>query len=182
VGGVILLALDVGKVCGWSLGDTTAEKPRCGSWPLPARDKRDIVGARVAALRDVLLVALAEWRPDIILVAEGIRSRNSGEALYKGALLGVIREFCWRDRIRYVAQPEGTIRKAILGRGNGPTEVMKELALAWCLKEGIDVSEHDAADSAVLWTWCAREFQEHPLGGLRRAGRPVRQPELKRCS
>jgi Holliday junction resolvasome RuvABC endonuclease subunit len=176
---VILLALDIGKVCGWSLGDVRSPVPRCGVWPLPVRDKRDVLGARVAALRDTLVVALREWEVEVVAVAEAIRSRNSGEAAYKGGLLGVVREECWRRRVRFIGQPEGTVRKAVLGRGNGPSEVMKELALEWCLSQGIDVALHDAADSAVLWSWCARELGTHPLGGLRRAGRLAVQPELR---
>ena len=50
-------------------------------------------------------------------------------------LKGNVKSFQWTNPhcvVWVLVQPEGTVRKEILGRGSGPSEVMKQLAVDWC--------------------------------------------------
>ncbi len=158
-----LLAIDVGQVCGVAYGDVRG-LPACGIWQLPKRDKRDVLAARIAELRDRFTEMLTEQAIDLVAVAEPVRSRTAAEAAHKGGLIGVIREECWRRHIGFQAQPEPTVRKHMLGRGSGSTEVLKALALEWCGRNAILVPTHDAADAAVLFAWCRLHLLVHSNG------------------
>lgn len=148
-----LLTIDVGKVTAWAFGGFADVRPRCGRWKLPDHDPRTVLGARVAALENSLSVALDDWRPSLIVMAEPFKSRNSAEMMNKGALTGIVEAEAWRRDIDIRVQPEGTVRKEMLGRGSGPTELMKALAIAWCNRNGIAVADHNEADVCVLWRW-----------------------------
>ncbi len=154
-----LLVLDLATVTGWAHGPLSTMQPQCGRWELPARDPRDIIGARAAALDNTLAAALDVWTDVTVLgMAEPIPGRNQADVALMGALTGVVRAECWRRRIRVLVQPEGTVRKEMLGRGSGRSDVMKALALAWCERHGISVADHNAADACIFFCWCRGEL------------------------
>lgn len=160
-----LLTLDLAQVTGWAYGPLSAEAPTCDRWALPERDPRDIIGARAAALDSTLAAALDAWG-DVAIVgmAEPIPGRNQADVAAMGALVGIVRAECWRRGIRVLVQPEGTVRKEMLGRGSGRSEVMKALALGWCERHGVAVPDHNAADAVVFWMWCRGEIIRQRLG------------------
>lgn len=153
-----LLSLDVSGITGWAFGGFADRIPATGIWPLPRRDDSDVVGARIAALENTLSAALDAWCPTVVVMAEAFPGRNMDEAMAKFAMLGIVRSECWRRKIRCLVQPEGTVRKEVLGRGGGSSETMKQLVMDWCHRQGIDVEDHNAGDAAVLWRWTRDEL------------------------
>lgn len=158
-----LVALDVGRITGFAHGPFSAVRAKCGSWPLPASDPVDPVGRRIAVLDNTLAAAFDLWRPSHVVLAERFPSRNLGEAAANFGLDGQVRAECWRRGIRLLVQPEGTVRKEMLGRGSGASEVMKALVMQWCGREGIEVPDHNAGDAAVLWRWARDELVRQRL-------------------
>lgn len=156
-------SIDVAGVTGWAFGQVADVRPVVGHWKLPQTDGLDIVGARVGVLENTISAWLDEYRPSIIVTAEPFKPRNIGEAMSKFSLLGVVRSECWRRNIRCLVQPEQTVRKEMLGRGTGSTEVMKRLALAWAARQGIEVADDNEADAAVLWRWTRDELVNQQL-------------------
>lgn len=153
-----LLALDIGRTTGGAWGPLSARFPDYAVWRLPTRDKLDVVGARIVHLRGNLATLFDTITPTYVVMAERFPARNMGEASSNLALDGVVRAECWRRKIKLMVQPEGTVRKEMLGKGAGSSEEMKQLAVAWCQKQGIALSEHDAADAAVMWWWTRQEL------------------------
>lgn len=161
-----LVALDSGRRFGWAHGPLGAVVPLCGYWQLPAKDDHDVVGARIANLENTLIAAFDEWQPGYVVMAEGFISRSRSDAESTLGMVGQVRAECWRRRISFRVQPEGTVRREMLGRGSGPSEVMKALAMAWCRRLGIEAHDHNAADSAVLWKWTRDELVRQRRGKL----------------
>jgi hypothetical protein len=154
-----LLVLDLASVTGWAYGALGADAPQCGRWELGATDRLDIVGARAACLDNTLAAALDLWTDVTVCgMAEPIPGRNQSDVAAMGAFVGIVRAECWRRRIRVLVQPESTVRKEMLGRGSGRSDVMKGLALQWCERHGISVPDHNAADAVVFWAWCRGEL------------------------
>src|ERR1700740_2435164 len=158
-----LVTIDLGRDTGFAHGPFSAVSPQFGSWSLPIKDPLDPVGARIAALDNTLSRAFDEWEPSHLVVAEPVPARNMGEAIATFGMLGQVRAECWRRRIAVLVQPEGTVRKEMLGRGGGPTEVMKGLVLGWCKANGLDVPDHNAGDACVLWRWARDELAQQRL-------------------
>ena len=171
-----LLTLDLGQVTGFAYGRFTARWPRPGRWELPAVDRRDVIGARTAALDNTLAAALDRWS-DVVVVAipEAFPGRNQFDVAASGALHGVVRAECWRRGIKLLVQPEGTVRKEMLGRGSGPSVVMKSLALAWCARAGVTVGDHNEADAVVFWRWCRDEIARQRIEFIERTKSHVAQ-------
>ena len=155
---MILASLDVAKTTGWAVGCISNERPTTGVWPLPEKDKLDVVGARIAALENTLGSWLDRWKPAMVVTAEPFPTRNMGEAEAMAGLRGAVRNECWRRGIEFCWQPESTVRAQTLGKGRADTATMKRLVMAWCQKMGIDAATHDAGDAAVLWTWTRGEL------------------------
>lgn len=164
-----LVALDNGKTFGWAHGHFSDLRPDCGTWQLAKADADDLVGCHVEQLRELLEEAFDEWRPTHIIMAETFMSRSRADAELSLGRLGAVRGVCWRRNIRFRVQPEGTVRREILGRGGAPTEVMKALVLEWCAREGIEVhGDHNAGDACVMWRWARDEYARRfaPIRGL----------------
>lgn len=81
-----------------------------------------------------------------------------GEAEAMLGLMGILRTEAWRRDLHVLRQPETTVRKEMLGRGRLPTGDMKELVMRWCSAQGIEVSDHNSGDAAVLWRWARDEL------------------------
>lgn len=150
---MILATLDVAAVTGWAIGPIEAIKPQTGVWPLPATDRLDVIGARIAALENTLGPWLDFWKPAMVVTAEPFPTRNLGEAEAMAGLRGAVRSECWRRRIEFRWQPESTVRAQTIGKGRGDTKTMKRLAMDWCRAMGIEVADNNAADSAIMWHW-----------------------------
>lgn len=161
-----LVALDVGRVTGFAHGPFGAIRPVCDSWELVhgRPDPANPVGQRIAVLENMLIPSFDAWMPSHVIMAERFASRNAGEAASSFGLDGAVLAECWRRGIAVLVQPEGTVRKEMLGRGTGTTEVMKGLVLAWCAREGIEVPDHNAGDAAVLWRWARDELVRQSPG------------------
>lgn len=154
-----LATIDVGAVTGWAWGRFSWVRPECGSWPLGGKnDPIDPVGARIATLDNTLSAAFDRWLPSHVVLAEPLPSRNMREAISNFGLLGQVLAECWRRNIFVLVQPEGTVRKEMLGRGGGSSEIMKSLVMDWCADNSIDAKDHNAGDAAVLWRWARDEL------------------------
>lgn len=159
-----LVSIDLGRTTGFAHGLFGAVCPAFGSWPFSAKDPLDPVGRRIANFDNTLARAFDEWAPSHVVAAEPVPARNMGEAIATFGMLGQLRAECWRRQIPLLVQPEGTVRKEILGRGTGPTDVMKDLVLAWCRAEGLEVPDHNAGDAVILWRWTRDELTRQRLG------------------
>lgn len=154
-----LLAIDVGRIAGFAYGDVIDPRPaEIGHVRLPTSSVRDLLGARMDAFLKWLGETALHPRPTMIVMAERFRSRTMGEAATNLALDGLVRLHAYRAGIPVLCQPEGTVRKEMLGRGSGSTEQMKRLALAWCERQNLTISNDHEADACVLWAWAAREL------------------------
>lgn len=168
-----LLAIDIGKVTGWAAGQLTDPYPvEIGSVRLPTSSVRDLVAARLDVLDTWLSGSLLHLGTTIVVMAERFHVRNTGEAAVSFGLDGLVRMHCYRRRIPLLCQPEGTVRKEILGRGTGPSEEMKQLALAWCHNHGLRVTSDHEADACVLWRWACQELIRTTSSG-QRGGHPL---------
>lgn len=137
--------------------------PTTRLWPLPRKDELDPVGARIAALDNTLSRFLDDLEVDRLkprwcVMAEPFMSRNMGETESNFGLYGIVRAELWRRKIRLLRQPEGTVRKEVLGRGQAPTDEMKSLVSTWCERQGIPIEDHNCGDAAVLWRWTRDEL------------------------
>lgn len=157
-GSDILLALDLGTTTGWAVGQLGQQRPVCGIWELPKRDRYDVIGARLYAFQRAFVPLFREQKPARVVMAERFRSRTNDEAASGYALEGLVRLECWHAAVTPLVQPENTVRKEVLGRGWGSTEEMKRLVMAWCENAGIVVPDHNAGDAAVLWHWTRGEL------------------------
>jgi hypothetical protein len=178
-----LLVLDLGSITGFARGHIDG-LPSLGTWDL-APGRGDLVGGRAAVLDNTFAQALDVWG-DVALVAlaEAFPGRNQHDVAAAGALHGVVRAECWRRSIRVLVQPEVTVRKEMLGRGVGPTPVMKRLALEWCARAGFDVADHNAADAGVFWCWVRAELvaQRVTVGSAAKMPRDNSLPLLRGLS
>ena len=155
----VLLAIDVGRVAGWACGSLTDIAPvEVGTYRLPTSSVRDLLGSRLDAFDRWLDPLFARLGPTLVVMAERFMGRNTGEAAVSFALDGLVRMRAYRRGTQILCQPEGTVRKEILGRGSGPSELMKQLAMDWCRAHGIDAMTDHEADSAVLWYWARNEL------------------------
>lgn len=155
----VLVALDLAVITGWAVGPIGRSMPTSiGSWPLPPTDPLSRIGAQCGVLENTIITAFDAWDPAAVVVAEPFVARNLAECRKKFGLLGILEVECWRRDIPLMEQPEPTVRKEILGRGMGPTELMKSLVHRWCAGNGINVRDHNEGDAAVFWTWTRGEL------------------------
>lgn len=154
---MILVALDLGQSTAWAAGDHIDATIDHGLWRLPMTDAHDVLGARIATLENMLIPWLDERKPSAMVITAPVKARNFGEGEAMPAYRAIVRAECWRRNVKVWWDYEGTARKAMLGRGTGPTEMMKRLALAWCKSYGYDVKDHNVADCLVLWHWTRNE-------------------------
>lgn len=153
-----LACLDIARRTGVAWGALSAVQPAVTHWPLPATDPVDALAARIAALENTLGAFLERERIGFVVIAQRFPGRSQAQLASAYGLDGAVRSECWRAGVRLRWQPEATVRKEMLGRGKGPTEVMKALAMRWCAVQGIEVRNDDEADAAVLWRWTRDEM------------------------
>ena len=156
--GPVLVAIDVARICGVAYGAVTFAYPVTLRIVLPKDDKHDPVGRRMVTLYRELSELFEAHRPRWAVMAERFVGRNMHEVEALLALDGVARMVCREREIKLMRQPENTVRKEILGKGNGPSEEMKKRAVAWCEAQGIAVEDANCADAAVLWRWTRDEL------------------------
>jgi hypothetical protein len=152
-----LLALDVGATVGYARGQL-GDEPVHRTFRLQTSSVRDLLGARLDRFEEWLTDAFRAFGITMVVMAERFHVRNTGEAAMSFGLDGIVRMVAYRHQARVLVQPEGTVRKEMLGRGSGPSDVMKQLAIDWCERHGYRVESHHEADSLVLWTWTEREL------------------------
>ena len=153
-----LLAIDLGQITGWSIGSFIEVRPTTGVWPLPVAR-----GPRLVALENTLIRWMDRWTREghdirFVMHAAPFIGRNMHEVRQGIGALGILEAECERRGIRCMEQHESTVRKDVLGRGQGKSEAMKALVMRWCDIEGISVADHNAGDSAVLWRWARDEL------------------------
>lgn len=154
-----LLAFDVGRTFAWAYGDLVDPLPNhIASHRLASSSVRDLLGARMDVFDRWLDSHLFGCGATHVVMAERFRSRTTAEAASNYALDGLVRMHCYRRHIPLLCQPEGTVRKEILGRGSGPSDELKRLAAYWCADQGLAVTNDHEADACVLWAWAAREL------------------------
>jgi hypothetical protein len=75
-------------------------------------------------------------------------------------LAGIVKETCYRWERPVRRAHAGTVRKAVLGRGNN---VSKDDVVAWAVARGIAVADHNAADAAMLWAHACLHLAERSV-------------------
>lgn len=158
-----LLAIDVGSVTGYAYGQL-GEDPSHGTMRLPTSSVRDLLGARLDRFEAQLTELFRTECISRVVMAERFHVRNTGEAAVSFGLDGIVRMVAYRHNAPVLVQPEGTVRKEMLGRGSGPSDMLKYLALQWCEANKWPVTTHHEADALVLWHWTERELARQSSG------------------
>jgi len=165
-----LLSVDTARITGIAWGALSDQLPQTDVWELPDYDRADSLGARIATLENTLHDFIAWADIDTVVIAERFPPRTSKQMASGYGLDGAVRSQCWRDDVQLLWQPEGQVRKEILGRSRGTTrDQLKAAAVRWCEHHGIHVQTDDAADAAVLWCWTRNTLVRHRPPGIRTA-------------
>ncbi len=145
-----ILTLDLSSRTGWAYG-LPGQRPTTGVWMLPPYVIDP--GRCLGALGNELADALWLHQPATVWVEAPLPARgqtHAASAMQQIQLDGVVKETCWRWEKTLRTVHAGTVRKAVIGRGNN---VSKDDVLAWCAGRGWDILDHNAGDAAVLWVY-----------------------------
>jgi len=134
-----ILALDIGTSCGWAC-QRRSGSIESGRVQLPKGERE---GVRVHAFRNFLADVLTR-AGDIDFVAWEHAFHQLGEAnQVHHRLVGVLLDFCERNRIGYLSVPTSTLKKFATGSGRADKLAMIEAAR----RAGFNVASHDEADA-----------------------------------
>jgi len=162
----MILALDLSSRTGWAWGPTVDAKPSFGAWQMPIRGG---LAARFYGLQNAMqefceehLVTKVVIEAPIPLPAMnnttaayqqlGMRAIVMAEAQHISAAICEID--CW------------TVRSEVAGMRRCTSDQAKKQAVLFCLKRGLKVPNHDAADAVLLWLWHRqRTLRQQPYAG-----------------
>lgn len=157
-----IFAVDLSTHTGWAYGGLNAPRPISGTWVL-AGGLNDL-GRCYASLQNELEDAFALHRPSLLVFAVPLSKKQTTARLLLG-LAAHAESQAYRDRVRCREVVEGSVRKAILGRGGwrksddgSASDQAKAAVMAWCRGKGWPFVDHNAADACVVWEF-ARRFQ-----------------------
>lgn len=145
-----ILALDLAQHTGWAYGSPGDAKPRAwGVWDLGSAAKFGH-GCVFATLLDWLGDAFKLYRPSMVIQEAPLSAGKQSHANTARLLFGyctVVETICYRWSIPVREQAAPTVRSRTIGSAR----VDKAQIVAWCRSQGIDVTDHNAADAIVLW-------------------------------
>jgi hypothetical protein len=158
-----LLALDLARNIGWTLGPP-GSRTAGGVWVLP--DTSDH-GRQMSAFVDVLCDAFATFNPDALLIEAALPSRaqkSEAAAVQNMGLASHAQSCAYRYDLRVYRAHVQTIRSEVFGTSRVPGNNDKEKKawiVRWCNEHGFPaITNHNEADSAVLWTYGCRFHQK----------------------
>jgi crossover junction endodeoxyribonuclease RuvC len=155
-----ILALDLSTRTGWAYGLPGAV-PVTGVWMLPSYAIDP--GRCLAALGNEFADAIWLHQPTQVWVEAPLSlsgQTHANTAMQQFQLDGVVLETCYRWERPVRRAHAGTVRKAVLGRGNN---VSKDDVVAWAVARGIAVADHNAADAAMLWAHACLHLAERSV-------------------
>lgn len=163
-GGV--LALDLSSVTGVAYGPMDAKNPTFGTWHLPHIGGE---GARYAAFENVLADAMDYLQPRKLVLEAPLplpAMNNRRSAFQQITLRGISYSEAWRASCAVFEIDAMSVRLGMLGQSRFAKDTVKREVVRFCLRRGLKVPDHNAADSVLLWLW----YQAQSQGRLRIAG------------
>lgn len=147
-----ILALDISTKTGWAYGhpSTRLTKPAAqGLWDLGGMIPS--IAKPGAALADSLADAFEVMQPSLLIIEAPLAKQQSTARLLLG-LAYVAELVAYRWSVRCREEMPQTVRKQIMGRGNG---WKKPDIVSWVQARGIQTTDHNVADACILWFYAA---------------------------
>lgn len=143
------LAIHLGEQVGWCYG--TAH----GLWRLPKSDDHGYLGA---ALIDAVAGACKLLQPTAIILSGPPSEVEAGTrpdiAVLHIGLLMAVKIFAYRRHMKVDVPNVETMRHEMLGRSEFHSRSgLRDAALSFCKRRGIDAIDQDAAHAIVLWSY-----------------------------
>jgi hypothetical protein len=159
-----ILALDVATKTGVAEG-RPGEVPHLQTIDFRGKDKDDLAGLYGRATL-WMATKLRDDPPDLVVIEQPVPPSgawghtNHQTSLITIGLFGIICGIVHCKSIRLEIAPISTWRKHFIGGGDHPGKVAKEMALARCalLGWGGPDIDHNAAESAGIWSWAGATF------------------------
>jgi Holliday junction resolvasome RuvABC endonuclease subunit len=151
-----ILALDLARNTGWAYGTAGPgmDRPRSwGVWDLGSA-ARGGHGAVLASLSDWIGDAFRLYRPSLVVMEAPLPPQAQTHANTARLMLGycaVVELLCYRWSIPLREQGAPEVRKRTIGRAR----LDKAEIVQWCRSQGLEISDHNAADAVVLWYFSA---------------------------
>lgn len=123
---MIILAIDPGTSCGWSIRDERGIH-HSGVWNLRG-SRFEGAGMRFLRLRGYFRKALDMGQPQVVALEEVRGHKGTDAAHIYGGIIAVIAEECEAREIPYFAIPVGTVKKLATGNGNASKDDMHDAA------------------------------------------------------
>jgi hypothetical protein len=155
-----ILALDVATKTGVAEG-RPGEVPRLQT--IDFRGKDDLTGLYGRATL-WMATKLRDDPPDLVVIEQPVPPSGAwGHTNHQTSMItiGMFGIFCGIvhcKSIRLEIAPISTWRKSFLGRGNHPGVIAKQMCLDRCKLLGWDAIDHNAAESAGIWSWAGATF------------------------
>lgn len=159
-GGV--LALDLSQTTGWAYGAIGDRDPAFGVWHLPHTGGE---GARYAAFENELAAAMAVWAPSRLVLEAPLplmAQTHARTAQQQYTLRGIAYAEGYRASAAVSEIDALTARAEVLGRGRFSKDTVKREVVRYCLRRGLRVPDHNAADAVVIWTWFTDRMAGRP--------------------
>lgn len=172
-----ILALDVALTVGFAYGHKEMDAPDWGVWVLPGHICR---GAAIAALEEKLEEFIEAQQPALIAYEAPLPPNlqtDASSAFILLSLAGAVEASASRYGVRVISRSSTTYRTAVIGRARLTDEekrlrhprlsVKTAIVAPWVKAQGWDISDHNAADAAVVWAY--EVGRRHPGFGRRGA-------------
>jgi len=144
---VKLLALDLGTLTGWALGERGSV---LGSGTQPFKPQRfEGGGMRYLRMRSWLGELRGHLAFELVLFEEVRRHASTDAAHAYGGFLSTMSSWCEEQRVAYLGVPVGTIKKHWTGNGNAS----KDMMIGKARERGFDPCDDNEADALAILHW-----------------------------
>lgn len=152
---MIVLALDLGNRCGWSLFDT-GQHIGSGVWTLQSDRQRRFEGAGMKWLRlGLCLDEILRTRLPQKVAVEEVRAHAGTDAAHAyGGALATVTMWCERHGIPYEGIPVATVKRHATGKGNAKKDAM--LAAARARWSFLTIEDDNHADALWIGDYAGR--------------------------
>jgi len=152
------LGLDLSLHAGWAFGDK-GQTPMAGTWTLPGFDDANLDRTMSSIESSVRAIVRAEGIERVAIEAPLMLKGKLAHGTRSLMMLsGAAGAGAWSGGARWIKRPApNTWRKAVLGQGF--PDKPKEAALAYCAMMGWKITEHDAAEAALLFHWASTQLR-----------------------
>lgn len=148
-----VLSFDLSARTGWAAG-LPNEVPVFGTHPVGMEDD----GRSYLALEKLALRLITELKPTAIAIEAPIMKQGGTTFHTQIRLHGyaaIIKKIAAQIRAPLVEANIATVRKTFIGRAPRAKEA-KALIVAECLRCGLSVPDHNAADAVAVWFWAQK--------------------------